>query len=269
MTSDSDILGKEAEERLILRDDPLPYYEQLKRLLIDQVQRGRLNVGDMLPSEGQLCQTYGVSRTVVRQAIGELVNDGLLQRMRGRGTIVIGSSPRPQFLESSVSYVELALRPFPTEEFSVRFTDVSAETAAALKLTGDTACIEVVRTHSHQGRTVAKSLSWMASSDSNLLRALQRMSPDQVSVYAVLERQLGTPLERGHREIHAAEANSEIASQFGLAVGAPVLFVRSLVVRRDGTPIELSNVWCRHDAIYFDVEIMRNRRWSGTVGDDD
>jgi GntR family transcriptional regulator len=269
VTSGSDIMGEEAGERLILRDDPLPYYEQLKRLLIDQLQRGILKAGDMLPSEGQLCQTYGVSRTVVRQAIGELVNDGLLQRMRGRGTIVIGSGPRPQFLESSVSYVEQALRLFPTQEFSAKFTDVSAETAGALKLTGDTACIEVARTHSDQGQTVAKSLSWIASSDSNLLRALQRISPDQDSVYAVLERHFGTRLERGHREIYAVEANSEIAGQFGLAVGAPVLFARSLVVRRDNTPIERSEVWCRPDAIHFDAEIVRSRRWSGAVGDDD
>jgi GntR family transcriptional regulator len=252
-------MSADAGDRLILRDDPMPYYEQLKRVLLEQVRQGRLKPGDMLPSEGQLCQTYGVSRTVVRQAIGELANDGLVQRIRGRGTFVVETRPRRQFLESSVRYMELALQAFPVTEFTARFTDVSADKAAALKLTGDTACIEVVRLHSEGARTVARSSSWIPSSESILLRRLQAMSPDDDSIYTQMEEHFGFRLERGEREISAAAATPDIAEHLQVDVGAPVLLVRSLVLGPDNSPIELSEVWFRHDVVHLDVDIVRSR----------
>ncbi|MEO3944120.1 GntR family transcriptional regulator [Gorillibacterium sp. CAU 1737] len=65
-----------------------PKYKQLKRELLTQMQNGRRKPGDMLPSEFELADQFGMSRQTVRQAMGELVQEGLLRRVQGKGTFV-------------------------------------------------------------------------------------------------------------------------------------------------------------------------------------
>src|SRR4051794_17413639 len=70
------------------RSSPLPFYYQLKQIILDHLREQGLAPGDRLPGDYELCATYGVSRTVVRQALGELETEGVIQRVKGRGTFV-------------------------------------------------------------------------------------------------------------------------------------------------------------------------------------
>lgn len=69
----------------------LPYYTQLKEWILHQIDNEVLNKGEKIPSEMDLAQLHGISRPTVRQAIGELVQEGYLIKKRGLGTFV--SSP--------------------------------------------------------------------------------------------------------------------------------------------------------------------------------
>jgi multiple sugar transport system substrate-binding protein len=66
----------------------VPLYFQLKNIILDRIERGELRPGDQVPTEGELCQRYRVSRTPVRQALLELSREGVLVRQAGRGTFV-------------------------------------------------------------------------------------------------------------------------------------------------------------------------------------
>ncbi|MFD0854044.1 GntR family transcriptional regulator, partial [Actinomadura adrarensis] len=70
---------------IIDRRSPLPYYAQLKQLLIVRLETG-MEPGSRLPGEMTLCEEYGVSRTVVRQALDELEAEGRIVRRKGQGT---------------------------------------------------------------------------------------------------------------------------------------------------------------------------------------
>ena len=71
------------------RHTPVPLYYQLKQMILAQIKDGTLQTGDMLPTELELCQRYGVSRQTIRQALGELVFEGYLHRHKGRGTFAV------------------------------------------------------------------------------------------------------------------------------------------------------------------------------------
>src|SRR5262249_30601884 len=60
----------------------------LQEILHQQIASGRFSVGDPLPSEGDLCRMFDVSRIVVRQALEVLEDDGEIVRMQGKGTFV-------------------------------------------------------------------------------------------------------------------------------------------------------------------------------------
>jgi DNA-binding LacI/PurR family transcriptional regulator len=65
-----------------------PLYQQLKQQLFSRIRRGEFAPGELLPSESQLCETYGVSAITTRRALLELVNEGVVRRRPGVGTIV-------------------------------------------------------------------------------------------------------------------------------------------------------------------------------------
>ncbi len=70
------------------RQADVPLHMQLKTLIRRAIEEGHLRPGDRLPTEHQLCQQFGLSRTPVRQALSELTREGLLVRIPGRGTFV-------------------------------------------------------------------------------------------------------------------------------------------------------------------------------------
>lgn len=60
-------------------------YSDLIDKLLEQIST--MEKGARLPSERQLCMDYGVSRTTVRNALGSLVNSGVLYQIQGKGTL--------------------------------------------------------------------------------------------------------------------------------------------------------------------------------------
>lgn len=77
---------------MIDRNSSLPLYLQVKQLILDAVKSGEYSPGSKIPAETELTEIFGVSRPTVRQAVSELVNEGILQIERGRGTFVCNQS---------------------------------------------------------------------------------------------------------------------------------------------------------------------------------
>ena len=73
---------------MILRESDTPYFKQLQALIETDIANGVYKVGDKLPSESELCEKYGVSRTTVRQALNLLLQKDLVYSVHGKGTFV-------------------------------------------------------------------------------------------------------------------------------------------------------------------------------------
>lgn len=73
---------------MIDKTSPVPLYFQVKEDIKKKIQEEMYTEGDALPSEIALIDLYKVSRTTIRQAVEQLVNEGFLERKRGKGTFV-------------------------------------------------------------------------------------------------------------------------------------------------------------------------------------
>ena len=71
------------------KDSPIPMYHQLYGILKSKIEKDQMKPGDFLPSENKLAKMYNVSRLTVRQALSELAEEGLIERQRGKGTVII------------------------------------------------------------------------------------------------------------------------------------------------------------------------------------
>lgn len=81
------------------KDSRIPLYYQLMDIIVEMIEEGNLQEDDRLPSERELCETYDVSRSTVRQAIQELEKEGYIYRLHGKGTFVSPEKFKQDLLE--------------------------------------------------------------------------------------------------------------------------------------------------------------------------
>lgn len=85
-----------------------PQYQKLTVQLLDQITEGTFGVGDLLPTEGELCATHGLSRGTVRKALDRLEQLGMISRRPGWGTTVISPIPTEGYQPLAQSATDIA-----------------------------------------------------------------------------------------------------------------------------------------------------------------
>lgn len=88
------------------KESPVPYYHQLKVYLLGEIESGNWMPQQKLPSEAEICERFGISRTVVRQAIKELQNQGYLSTEKGRGTFIARPKIVAGFVQNIIGFYE-------------------------------------------------------------------------------------------------------------------------------------------------------------------
>lgn len=71
---------------MIDNNSPIPKYLMLKEHIKNMIKEGKVNPGDLLPSENEFAKKFNISRHTVRQAIGQLEKEGWIYRVQGKGT---------------------------------------------------------------------------------------------------------------------------------------------------------------------------------------
>lgn len=253
----------------IRRDSALPYYEQLKRLIVEQIADGTYGPGDLLPAEWQFCDRYGVSRTVVRQALGELVVEGHLNRHRGKGTFVSARPYREQFIESTVGFFE----DLPSGSETVRRKVLSVQkvvppeaVARGLDLAADEPCVVVERQRyvgTDIGSYTKHYLPTLLHPD--LMRAIGDFDLERRSLYVFLDEVCGVQISSGHRTLEAVSNTPTLAKLLGAARSVPVLYIRGVGRDSTGRKVELFEAWHRGDRTQIDIEVAGPTRSAGIV----
>lgn len=229
-------------KRQIDANGVLPKHAQLHAILVDMCTK-QLAPGDALPSERQLCNDHGVSRVTVREAIGQLVAEGLAVRVHGRGTFVAERAYRSELRLASFheDMRRLGLKP-GTVVLSVGRDTPSAATAAALELPDGRQTWHVRRLRLADGTPIAVDDAWY---DADLLPDLDEVD-FTASIYQTLATRYGRPVNRAEQTVGAGSASSEIAAVLGIAKGSPVMtFDR--IAYSGNQAVEHAYTWFRAD----------------------
>ena len=89
---------------------PIPLYFQLKTLILEEIKSGNYQVGSIIPTEKEFSEIFQISRTTVRQAITELVQEGWLYRVKSKGTFVSQPKINQNFIQKLESFNDQILR---------------------------------------------------------------------------------------------------------------------------------------------------------------
>lgn len=237
----------------------LPLYHQLADLLRRRIVSGELPVGAALPSEAQLVTRYGVSRVTARQAVGLLVDEGLVVRGSGRGTRVLPAATALAGQHFSGSLSELINETKRTKVRDVRIergVQAPPDVRTALNLVdGDHApLVRVSRTRYLDDEVFAYTVDHLPSSLGHLVtkRALA-----QHSLMALLAKS-GVDLASARQAIRADVANAENAPLLDLRPGDPILAVNRVVYDSHREPAYHVQTYYRGDRYTYTVELRLN-----------
>ncbi|MBN1178509.1 MAG: GntR family transcriptional regulator [Anaerolineae bacterium] len=206
------------------RSNPTPLYLQLKAVLEGQIASGELSPGVSLPSERQLCDAYGVSRTTVREALRELDHEGLIRTVPGRATFVS--------LPHSKVVIDVSLTGF-TNDVQRRGMGVSSvlldaavisnpgpDLVAAMQLEPSDEVIELERLRQVNNAPLA--LHTVFLNHRFCPQVLHHNLADQ-SLFNILRQEYGLRIAHAEEQVYAALANQRELELLNLSYPAPVL----------------------------------------------
>lgn len=234
------------------RDGRGPRYTQLYRHIAAAIADGRLEQGSQLPPERDLADLAGVSRVTVRQAVAQLVADGLIDQRRGAGSFVRAQGPKlEQSLSTLTSFTDYMLARGMTSSSVVLARGLFVPTPderMALGLPQTERVARVERLRSANGVPMAVERS---SLPVDILPAPDRV---ETSLYALLRETGGAPT-RAIQRITAVNLAPEEARMLNLAIGAAVLRIDRTGYLPSGRPIEFTRGLYRSDIYDFVAEL--------------
>jgi GntR family transcriptional regulator len=202
---------------------PVPKYLQLRESLVALIDAAELPVDAPIPSERELGQEYGLSRMTVRQAVEQLVSEGRLRRVPGRGTFV--ARPKIDMPLRLVSFtadmLARGLRP-GARDLNRHTVGAGAHLARIFDVRAGTGIHVVERLRTADGEPMAIERAHILASLAPDL--LERPLADR-SLYGVLDADYGVVFDAGEQTIEAGLAGSADAELLDIAPGSAVLLL--------------------------------------------
>jgi GntR family transcriptional regulator len=240
-------------------ESPIPYYIQLMNVLRDKIQRGDWAPGDQIPGEQDLCELYGISRTVVRQALQELELEGVINRRKGKGTFVSLPKINEGLVQKLTGFyqdmMEKGLKP-TTKVLHQNVIPAGDKVSQFLGVNPNEIVIDILRLRFVNEEPIQLVTTYIPF---ELCPALASVDLTNRSLYEYLEKEAGIFIFRGRRYIEAVLANDTEASLLNIERGSPLLMLDSISFTEDGRPIEYYHALHRGDRSRFEVELRRIR----------
>lgn len=120
-----------------------PYYKQMYNQLSRSIREGRYALAANLPTERQLCDSFGVSRHTAREALRQLEQNGLIKRRQGSGSVVIATTPSVRYEQSIQSIDDLMQQGSASRLQVLVCEEIPVETNPLSSLLGQAHCIRV------------------------------------------------------------------------------------------------------------------------------
>lgn len=245
------------DARKVDRHSARPMYDQLQRLLLRSIEKGALQPGDMLPSEHQLCRLHEVSRTVVRQALGLLEHEGMIARIKGKGTFVAPRKTSERLAgQLSGLHEEVAARGGAVTSDVLRHETVPAPAPVAhqLGLSAEDEVVMLERLRYVDGEPWSLSRTWLPP---HLGELLEDVDLSTTSLNQTLDAQ-GVRAVHGERSVEAALTDEREGQLLGLGAGQPVLRLTSSSYDAEDRAIEHFSALHRGDRSRFVFAIHRD-----------
>lgn len=244
------------------RNDILPLYEQVKMHILSLIENGELNPGDKLASEKDLENKFNVSRVTVRRALQELVHEERIVRVPGKGSFVLQPKIEPLTALTSFSENMRARGYVPSyEQTNISIERAQLKVANFFQLAEDSKVMQINRLMLADGLPMAIQNAYLPYSI--YLQKPSFFTPEvlnNISLYRVLELELGIKLYRAEEWVDSSKAHEDEASKLKISPGDPLLIIERLTYSSENQPVEYVKLIFPANRYRYKVELFRPAR---------
>lgn len=234
-----------------------PLYDQLVDLLSDKIQN-EMHPGDALPSERDLAETYGLSRTTVRLAMSELEELGLVTRKHGKGTFVSSVSRDTTDLMGTYSFTDQmrSLGRVPhTEVIDFELREASKFVAQNMDLRLGEAVFRMRRLRTADGVPMMLERTYMPV---KVFDGLTQRMVESKSLYEIVEQDFRMKIKTAEEAFGARAARPDEARLLKIDEDAPVLHLVRTTYNSKNVVIEYTRSVARADMFEYKIVHTRN-----------
>jgi len=221
-------------------------HRKLYELLRKQIEDGIFNDGDLLPSENDLCRTYGLTRPTVRRALISLSYDGYILTQQGKGSVVQNNPKGIGILSVAGTTSALRHKDLRTRLLSKPIVQPwpNPFIFPLSKMEEEMGCIFLERLRQLEGRSIFYDVNYLPNV--NLPRFCSRKFENN-SLFDILRQYYSIEIRGGEQKIRAISAGPVIAGYLNVKPGFPILHLeRKISTSRVGFYI-YSSVYCNTD----------------------
>lgn len=236
-----------------------PKYYILKNTIIDKIDSEEFSVDKPIPSERELMETYQVSRITVRKAIDELVNEGYLYRIQGKGTYVKsddGGSDLISMTSCTEDVIRLGMKP-SKKVVMADVTKPDGKRKKILELSENDNIYVMGRILYADQEPLNYTVTYLPE---KIFPRLDKHSFDVESLYNVIENEYGIKITKARRTMEAVLVRDDIAELLELEEASPIILFRCVtfgIVNGKEIPIETFKCYYRTDKFKFYIDQIR------------
>lgn len=233
----------------------IPLYHQLKEILREQIESGAWQTNEMIASEHQLMKDYAVSRNTVKKAIEDLVQEGLLTRIQGKGTFV--SLPKfEQSLSGFYSFSKvMKAKGYDAKDviISVERAPMPSSVAKHFDVRGAEDVFELKRIRCAGDEPIIYERSYLPR---NVVPSLTKEDVLSTSLYDFLERAYGVVVAKAKETFEPVLIDSYESHYLNTKAGYPGLLLDRISYDITGRPVEYCRAIVRGDRCRFYTELL-------------
>jgi GntR family transcriptional regulator len=224
----------------------IPMHRQLKELIQEQVISGALPPHTQLPSERELCEKYGISRTTVRRAMAELLSEGLIYTTVGKGTFVSKPPIKEEIQPLSGFTEDMARRGIKASSrlLGTNIENANDDQAKWLKIPKGAEVVTISRLRLADGFPLAIQYNWLPH---HLCQGLLSYDLAERSLYSILRDDLQLKLSCADTSIRAALATQQECRLLNISPPVALLISEQTTYLTNGAVIEYVRTYFRGD----------------------
>lgn len=232
----------------------LPLYIQIEEQLRTEIKKLEYRKGKKLPNEIDLSRQLGVSRSTVRQAINNMVQEGLLNRRKGIGTVVSDgsiTSKAKNWLSFSQEMKAMDVE-VKNYELYIGWTKPTEELCHFFNIDENTKVLKLERLRGNPEKPFVYFISYF-----NPRMGMTGNEDFSRPLYDILEKEYNIIAKLSKEEISAQLANKQLAEKLEMKIMEPILKRKRFVYDRGGQPIEWNIGYYRADSFVYTIESER------------
>lgn len=236
------------------KSSPVPLYYQLRIMLEKLIREGVYKPGEPVPGENELCDTYEVSRTTVRQTIREMIKDGALYRTQKRGRpLVAPVVVRQSLMRLKGFFTEgmLTVGLLPSTEVVSLQKKSFPEIAMTMSLDPEVVLYRIERIHYGDNLPLALQVSYIPEVACPDLQKRQL----EGSLFAYIENGYGRPIVRAKQSIGIQQSDNRVRDLLKLPHRLPMYKVKRISFTDDNKAVEFFECLLRSDHYEFEMEL--------------